>query len=301
VQYQQTRPPDLFKLMNLLKQYITQTISSASNNLRLSTEKIEVVALLRQAVNQSGNLEEDFKKMKTITELSKFAIKLNEIYNYLTKDQVDFQKLSEKFREHSQYLIKDLSQMLDSVTPASFKILLNKVQDNSEPEMKEKKGDEPAVAAELIQEGEPAVNDQKIQKEDENKSSGNGSIDEEQDFKDQILMPIRPLDDFLKKISSGRADTAVIDDYLIVFKENGIISFDKGYSTVANMHDTIYKALKLFKSGRLKPTKEVTESLRACLIVIATLIRNKAVDITNYLNLAEEFGKKIETIKQEKN
>jgi len=51
----------------------------------------------------------------------------------------------------------------------------------------------------------------------------------------------------------------------------------------------------------LKPTKEVTESLRACLIVIATLIRNKAVDITTYLNLAEEFGKKIETIKQDKN
>jgi hypothetical protein len=56
--------------MDLLKQYITQTISSASNNLRLSTEKIEVVALLRQAINQSGNLSEDLKKMKTITELS---------------------------------------------------------------------------------------------------------------------------------------------------------------------------------------------------------------------------------------
>jgi hypothetical protein len=31
------------------------------------------------------------------------------------------------------------------------------------------------------------------------------------------------------------------------------------------------------------------------------LIRNKEVDIKNYLNLAEEFGRKIETIKQDKN
>jgi hypothetical protein len=67
------------------------------------------------------------------------------------------------------------------------------------------------------------------------------------------------------------------------------------------MHDKIYKAFRLFKSGGLKPTRDVTESLRACLIVIATLIRNKEVDIKSYLNLAEEFGKKIETIKQDKN
>ena len=34
--------------MDLIKQYINQSISTASNNLRLSTEKIEVVALLRE-------------------------------------------------------------------------------------------------------------------------------------------------------------------------------------------------------------------------------------------------------------
>ncbi len=296
--------------MNLVKQYITQTISSASNNLRLSTEKIEVVALLRQAINQSDSLEEDFRKMKTITALSKLAIKLNEIYNYLTKEQVDFQKISQKFNEHSQYLIRDLNQMLDSVSPASFKTLLDKVQNNSEPagEIKKEedtaavKEEETAAVPEQVPESEPAAVSEKIQpKEDENKSPGNGNTEDDKDFKEQILLPIRPLDDFLKKISSGSPETGNLDDYLIILKENGIVSYDKGYSTVAHMHDTIYKALKLFKSGGLKPTKEVTESLRACLIVIATLIRNKAVDITTYLNLAEEFGKRIETIKQDKN
>ena len=66
--------------MDLIKQYIVQSIAAASNNLRLSTEKIEVVALLREAIVKSDNLEEDIKNMKKITELSTLAIRLNDIY-----------------------------------------------------------------------------------------------------------------------------------------------------------------------------------------------------------------------------
>lgn len=285
--------------MDLLKQYITQTISSASNNLRLSTEKIEVVALLRQAINQSGNLSEDLKKMKTITELSKLAIKLNEIYNFLSKDQVDFQKLSDKFREHSQYLIKDISQMLDSVSPASFKILLDKIRSNYEQDSSEKK--EEAAFTIPSKDIHKEFPEEFPVKEEENQEGKNGITEGEKKFKEKILQPIRHIDDFLKKMASGSWDEASIDDYLSIVKENGAISSHEGYRTVADMHDKIYKAFRLFKSGRLKPTRDVTESLRACLIVIATLIRNKEVDIKNYLNLAEEFGKKIETLKQDEN
>ncbi|MGE5796112.1 MAG: hypothetical protein ACM34O_16370 [Ignavibacteria bacterium] len=285
--------------MDLLKQYITQTISSASNNLRLSTEKIEVVALLRQAINQSGNLSEDLKKMKTITELSKLAIKLNEIYNFLSKDQVDFQKLSDKFREHSQYLIKDISQMLDSVSPASFKILLDKIRSNYEQDSSEKKEEAAfTIPSKDIHEEFP---EEFPVKEEENQEGKNGITESEKKFKEKILQPIRHIDDLLKKMASGSWDEASVDDYLSIVKENGTISSHEGYRTVADMHDKIYKAFRLFKSGRLKPTRDVTESLRACLIVIATLIRNKEVDIKNYLNLAEEFGKKIETLKQDEN
>jgi hypothetical protein len=212
---------------------------------------------------------------------------------------VDFQKLSDKFREHSQYLIKDISQMLDSVSPASFRILLDKIRSNYEQDSSEKK-EEAAFTIPSIDIHEEVPEEFPV-KEEENKEGKNGNIESEKNFKEKILQPIRHIDEFLKIIASGSWDEASIDNYLTILKENGIISSHEGYRTVADMHDKIYNAFKLFKSGGLKPTRDVMESLRACLIVIVTLIRNKEVDIKSYLNLAEEFGKKIETIKQDKN
>ncbi len=74
-----------------------------------------MVALLREAISKSEDLKLDIAEMKKITELSTLAIRLNEIYNYLTQSQIDLFKFSEKFKDHSQYLIKDLSHMLDMV------------------------------------------------------------------------------------------------------------------------------------------------------------------------------------------
>jgi hypothetical protein len=206
--------------------------------------------------------------------------------------------------------------MLDSVSPASFKMLLDKVQEkgraeengggvNSEVVSSEGVGSEGVKEDEIVsgtvilESGVQGNAGNTAVEEEETKSSGNGSTDTDQGFKEQILKPIRPLDDFLKRISTGNTDPQLIDHFLNILRENGISSYDKGYATVADMHDTIYKALRLLKSGVLKPTKEVTDPMRSCLIVIATLIRNKAVDINSYLLSAEEFAKKIETIKQE--
>ena len=72
-------------MTDFVKQYIVQSISVAANNLRLSTEKIEVVALLRDAIVKSEDVESDIREMKKITELSTLAIRLNEILSYLKK------------------------------------------------------------------------------------------------------------------------------------------------------------------------------------------------------------------------
>jgi len=45
-------------------------------------------------------------------------------------------------------------------------------------------------------------------------------------------------------------------------------------------------------NGKLLVDKTVIESLRACLIVIVAVVKRKEVDITGYLNRAEEFGNK---------
>ena len=107
--------------MDLIKHYINQSITIAANNLRLNNQQIEVVALLKQTISKSENLSDDLINMKKITELSLLAIRLNEIYNSLTQNPIDLLKISDQFKEHSRYLIKDLGHMLDITTPAVFK------------------------------------------------------------------------------------------------------------------------------------------------------------------------------------
>ena len=75
--------------MDFVKQYIIQTISAAANSLRLSTEKIEVVALLREFLGSAKNIGSHIRQMKKVTVLSTFAIRLDEIYDYLTSSPVD--------------------------------------------------------------------------------------------------------------------------------------------------------------------------------------------------------------------
>ena len=91
--------------MDLIKVYLIQSITSAANNLRLNAQQIEVVGLLRETIITSKDVGAEFLKMKKSTELSKLAIRLNEIYSFLTQGKVDFVKISEQFREHSRYLI----------------------------------------------------------------------------------------------------------------------------------------------------------------------------------------------------
>ncbi len=47
--------------------------------------------------------------------------------HFLTQGKVDFVKISEQFREHSRYLIRDLNQFLENVSPKVYKDAFNKV------------------------------------------------------------------------------------------------------------------------------------------------------------------------------
>ncbi len=294
--------------MELTKQYIIQCISAASNNLRLSTQKIEIVALLRETIAKSDNLELDLKSMKKITELSTFAIKLNEIYTYLNQSQIDVIKLSDKFKEHSQYLIRDLSHMLDTVNPANFKSALEKLNFKPEEEIntlnnvkmpslngngisidlsKRKSDDSVFEDSENNQLKEKLILDD--DKEDEDLFFHN--------YESEILKSIKPIDSLLKQI--GKSDIKE-EEFVILaklMKYNGDNSAKKNFDIIANMHWIVSKALLLLKTHDLTQNKNIIESIRACLIVIVALVRGKEVDISNYLNKAEEFGKEIQSIK----
>ncbi len=297
--------------MDFIKQYITQSISTASNNLRLSTEKIEVVALLREMIFNSGNLYEDIKKMKKITEFSTLAIRLNQIYDYLNEGRIDFLKLSDQFKEHSQSLIRDLNNMLDIISPASFKDSAKKIKGEEEKATSE-------TAAEKAEETEEEISvDLSNRQPDENafETSESDKIKEEiilseektiddnsfENYETAVLKSIKPFDSLLKDLTGKEINNEEIEKYAAIMKENEKASRINGFNIIASMHNILAHSLLLIKNGFLVPSPELIESMRACLIVIVALIKGKEVDISNYLNRAEEFGKKIINQKIEDN
>jgi hypothetical protein len=289
--------------MDLIKQYLIQCISSASNNLRLNTQQIEVVALLREAIIKSVELGNDIKKMKKITELSTFAIRLNEIYSYLTQEYIDISRISEKFKEHHQNLVKDLGNMLSMVNPSTFKQALDKL---SEEPAKEKSltGAEESITIDLSERS----SDNSIFENPTDLTKEKLILEEDgaeekltfEAYEDSILKPIKPLDALLKQINPDKELPQELNKFIEVMKNNAALSLKIGFEILANMHIIVADSLRLIISGEISPVKDVIESLRACLIVIVAVVRGKEVDITNYLNRAEDFGRRIQTLIKER-
>jgi hypothetical protein len=282
--------------MDLIKQYIVQSINIAANNLRLNNQQIEVVALLKQTISRSENLSDDLINMKKITELSMLAIRLNEIYNSLSQNPIDLLKISDQFKEHSRYLIKDLGHMLDITTPIAFKSAIEKLNNAIVFPKEEIKVDlskrvpmeEPFIKSETEEIKEKIIFGDDIENEDEEII---------QKFEPTILGPIKPLDNLLKKISNNEIDHEELIKFAQIMEDNAVLSRKIGFEILSGMHRIVSKALILIKNRELMPGKEVIENLRACLIVIVAVVRGKDVDINNYLNKAEEFGNKLATIK----
>ncbi len=280
--------------MDFTKQYITQSINAASNNLRLNTQQIEIIALLKNVIIKSEDLGNDLISMKKITELSTLSIRLNEIYNHLTQNQVDLLKVSDTFKEHSRYLIKDLSYLVENVSLPSIQKAIEKIKVSpmGKDEIK-------------IDFSKRQVEEELFVKPDENTQKEKLVLEEISDDEDlffhnyevSILKPIKSLDVMLKGLIKNEIDHDQLSSFSKLMQDNGKLSTKIGFEIIANMHWIIAKALNLIKTRDLMPGREVIESIRACLIVIVAVVKGKEVDISNYLNRAEEFGNHLSTIK----
>ncbi len=274
--------------MDFSKQYITQCISAAANSLRLTTQQIEIVALLKEEILSSTDLQEDIRLMKKITKLSTLAIKMGEILNYLENSTIDFFKVSEIFKDHSRNLIRDLSILLDSTNPSAFKLSLEKIK-NLNADFNEQKSEHFSNRISLQSDFESDRLKEKFILDDE--------IEDDdillQQYEANILSPIKPFDEFLNRVYSDDYELEEISYYINMFSNNLNSSKKFGFDLIANMHSTIKSTLELLKSRKLNADKDVIDSLRACLIVIAAIIKRKDIDITNFLNKADSLHRKI--------
>lgn len=281
--------------MDFAKQYIIQCIVAAANNLRLSSEKIETVAIIKERLNDSNDLIEEIKNFKKITELSKLGIKLHEIYNFLYNGKIDFLKLSDKFKEHALSLVRELNLALDVLTPINirevFKRFEHRVPSNQDIQEFEIKGTSTQI--------EEIVDVPKRSKADEIKEAlilGDIENNEKISFdtyQETIIKPIKELDSFLNRVLKFNFTDGEMNNVIKTINENAALSKKMNFEMISEMHTVLAKGLELINQKKLAPSINVIESLRACLIVIVALVKNKEVDITNYLTRAENFGKSI--------
>ncbi|MBN1637552.1 MAG: hypothetical protein JW866_01195 [Ignavibacteriales bacterium] len=288
--------------MDLAKEYIIQSVHTAANNLRLTTSKIEVVVLLKDHLAKCKDIADEINILKTSTYFSKLAIKLSQIYFYINNYKVDFLKISEKFKEHVNLIINDLNQFLEVVTPSIFQ---KTISDLGKSEVKVElvkrmtrtdyldnikiTGDE---ENDVISNNESKPETEKI-KERLILDDDSQNINMVQHYQTSILKPLKPLDLFLKKILIGNYSFNELGDFINILIHNNDLSKRIGTDVVSNMHEILIKSFELIKDRKMIPSYYTIEEMRACLIVIAAVVKNKNYDITTYLNRAENFGKRI--------
>ncbi len=289
--------------MELIRQYIIQAIVVAANNLRLNSEKIESVAILREHLKTADNLFNEIQRFKKVTQLSKLGIKLGELHASVTSDSVDFLKITELFKEQSSSLVVILSNFLDVITPTQLREILykepEKQVDESTDEVEEL--DEPASEDTAIEFEKSEINTEsdELTKEiimdelDEEEAKGKKEEFNFEEYQKRILGPIKKLEELLVRLLEGKFSEVEIRSYMDVMKNHAEYSEAIGFSLIANMHVTFTVGLKLIVDKKIIPDENVIESLRACLIVIVAVVKRKEVDITAYLNRAESFGKQI--------
>ncbi len=274
--------------MDLVKVYLIQSITTAANNLRLNAQQIEVVGLLRETIVNSTDLGSELLLMKKTTELSKLAIRLAEIHTFLTQGKVDFVKISEQFREHSRYLIRDLNQFLENVSPQIYKDGFNKINNGSAYSIDVELIDRSNLAGEIMDKDVTIIDeDIVVEKKHINKNTISSA-----DFEKKILSPVKSLDELLKKFPSGNVKDSELKQYCELMQDHASLASLHDFQMLAKMHDIIASTLDAMINNKLPADKNVIEALRACLIVIVAVVKRKDVDITGYLNRAEEFGKK---------
>ncbi len=287
--------------MDFEKQYIIQAISVASNNLRLSSDKIETVAILKEYFEKCNQLKDVIGKMKTKTELSKFAIKLWEAYQFISSSHLDYLKLTDIFKEHSHSLVMELSNLLDVISPERLREILAAMEGEREISITLESGKiktEIPTKAEIrkVVAFEEDTSKESVERDELKEELILGELENANsfdfdDFEEEILKPIGKLELLLKNMLTDSSIGINYSSYINMMKKNADISTEIGFTILAEMHTIFYTAFSLIESKHLEVDKNLIESLRACLIVIVAVVRGKDVDITNYLNKAENLGK----------
>ncbi len=280
--------------MEIAKSYIIQCIAQASENLKLDADKLNILSILKEEIYESNDLQIMLANMKKLTETSKLAVKLSDLYNFITKGEISFKNISHTFSEQSSKLVGELKLFLDQNTQHSFKELLSRFHQDEKPTLQQKEDQPEIYLGKETDSDKPEVSEVTklkeefiLENEDLNKKLSFS------DYKERILKPIPALDKFLSSVKNNKYNEDEMDDFIIVMEFNTELSKNEEFDIITKMHIIFTNALKLLKLHKVIPNSNLVEDMRACLIVIVAIIREKNVDITEFLVKAERLGSNI--------
>lgn len=281
--------------MDIVKNYIISAINEASNKLRLNPEKIQILNSLEEWISSRENLNADIQVLKRITETSKLSIRLQDITNYLSFEKIDYKKFSEKFLEHSLFLVADLDFLLLSVNTLSFKKILNRVETLKSLKMEEQSHnlkielDQAAEEFQKVQKAASGKRSMKIEKklepelpliyEDPPKKEKRKLIEEERDF---LYAPLKDLEELLQRMKKEDFRSSEVFRFSDIFEER--LKFCKlhGLKELIDAYSNLAGALLLIYNKEMTVNKDILDYFRAAMIVVVTEIRGLDHDITEY-------------------
>ncbi|MCF8260239.1 MAG: hypothetical protein K9J12_05650 [Melioribacteraceae bacterium] len=279
--------------MNLDREYIIQCISIASNNLRLNTDKIQVVTLLKQFVNESDDIQQMISQLKKTTTFSKFAIKLGEINDFLVRSKIDFLTVSDSFKKHSSSLISEFSKLLENANPAEVRAVFDKIRGNNNSAVERSENGTSESDREIANplQSKPIAE----HKPEETHKNEEEEFDIDQ-FTERILKAIKEIDSILGEMEIGNVDDDEITYYSEIMLTHAEQAEEHDFEVISKMHYIFADGFQMYRDEKLENTKETIELLRACLIIIVALVKKKNVDLTLYIEQTETLEKQINAI-----
>ncbi len=234
--------------MNWEREYIIQTYENAANNLRLNSHRLINHTLLKEFLSDCEKLERSIDEMKKITELAKLGVRLGKSVEF-THSVPQFISLSSAMKEQVNELIPIVREVLDGFAPEELASKLEAIKN--------------AITG----------NDVKI----ENVNSTDAIV--------EVVNLIREVDDYLNLCSAGSLSSDDKEKFVeIVSKINSALN-NFSRDLIIEMKNIFIELFnKIISRGFSYP--EEIEAMRACLIVTVAELKEKDVDVSQFIALA---------------
>ncbi len=238
--------------MSWEREYIVQTYENAANNLRMTSRRLVNHTLFKEFLSECENLEKAIDEMKKITELAKFAIKLGKVYEY-TQSPPEFIKLTEVMSRQINELIPEVREILDEYEPEYISGKLNSIQ---------------AVL--------------------NNDVSAQANDDTTENIIEVVGL-IKKVDDYLNLCVTGEISGDDKEKFMEIVNRKNSLLHNFSDPLVNEMREIFNELFGNIISNGVSQPEEV-EAMRACLIVIVAKLKNKDVDVSQFIELARNVA-----------